>query len=213
MSKPLANVVAAFTEDQVVRLTGVSRRQLRYWAADDFFVPSLQAPDEGLAGLKLYSFRDLVCLKIIHALRNEARVPLPELRKTKERLAHLGDDLWAKTTLYVLGKRVVFFNPESGRKEEATTGQGVLEIPLKVVTGRMEDAVRDMRRRDRALVGRIEKKRGVAQNRPVVAGTKILVQQIKAFHGAGYSVEDISKQYPALEAADIEAAIRFEDVA
>jgi hypothetical protein len=119
-------LIAAFTEDQVVRLTGVSRRQLRYWATDKFFVPSIKMEEESLAEMRLYSFRDLLCLKIISSLRNESKVKFPELRKTKNRLSHLGDDMWAKTTLYVHCKRVVFDNPETGQREEASTGQGVL---------------------------------------------------------------------------------------
>jgi DNA-binding transcriptional MerR regulator len=84
--------IAAFTEEQVHRLTGVSQRQLRYWAQDNFFVPSLAAEDESdLPPLRMYSFRDLVCLKVINALRN--KVPLGELRSVKERLSHLGEAL------------------------------------------------------------------------------------------------------------------------
>lgn len=214
MAKADSNVViAAFTEDQVVRLTGVSRRQLRYWATDRFFVPSIKMEDERLAELRLYSFRDLLCLKIISSLRNDSKVSFPELRKTKDRLAHLGDDMWAKTTLYVHRRKVVFDNPATGQKEEASTGQGVLEIPLQVVSGKMEDAVRAMRQRQSESIGKIDQKRGIAQNQPVIAGTKIPVRNIQAFHKAGYSVQEIQKQYPSLDAGDIEAAINFKEVA
>ncbi len=206
-------VIAAFTEDQVVRLTGVSRRQLRYWAKDGFFVPSIKMEDENLSDLRLYGFRDLVCLKIISSLRNESKVPFGELRKTKDGLSHLGDDMWAKTTLYLRGKKVVFDNLDTGQKQEASTGQGVLEIPLQVVTGKMEDAVRAMRQRAQESVGKIEQKRRFAQNQPVVAGTRIPVRNIQAFHEAGYSIQDIQKQYPTLETRDIEAAINFKEVA
>lgn len=213
MSKADANVVvSAFTEEQVVRLTGVSRRQLRYWATNKFFIPSIKMEDDSLAELRLYGFRDLLCLKIISSIRNESKVSFPELRKAKERLAHLGVDMWAKTTLYVHRKKIVFDNPETGQKEEASTGQGVLEIPLQVVAGKMEDAVRAMRQRDSQSIGKIEqKKHGVAQ--PMIAGTRIPVRNIQAFHKAGYSVEDIQKQYPSLDLEDISAAINFKEVA
>ncbi|MER9895228.1 DUF433 domain-containing protein [Mesorhizobium sp. M0119] len=213
---PKANsnvVVSAFTEEQVVRLTGVSRRQLRYWATDKFFIPSIKMEDDSLAELRLYGFRDLLCLKIISSIRNESKVSFPELRKAKERLAHLGADMWAKTTLYVHRKKIVFDNPETGQKEETSTGQGVLEIPLQVVAGKMEDAVRAMRQRDSQTIGKIDQKRGVAQNQPVIAGTRIPVRHIQAFHKAGYSVEDIRKQYPSLDVGDIAAAIKFKEVA
>ena len=74
-------IIAAFTRDQAARLTGVSQRQLRLWDAKGFFAPSLKL--EGGALASLYSFRDLLCLKVIHAIRNEAKIPFAELLKTK----------------------------------------------------------------------------------------------------------------------------------
>lgn len=207
-------IIAAFTEEQVSRLTGVSQRQLRYWAGDDFFIPSIKVDDVGPASVRLYSFRDLVCLKVISSIRNDSGVPMSELRITKKRLSHLGADMWAKTTLYILGKRVVFDNPETGEKEEAGSGQGVLpKISLQVVTGQMENSVRRMRQRDSEAVGKIVQKRGVAQNQPVIAGTKIPVRSIQAFAKAGYSMVDINKQYPSITELDIEAAIKYKEVA
>ena len=204
-------IIAAFTRDQAARLTGVSQRQLRLWDAKGFFAPSLKL--EGGALASLYSFRDLLCLKVIHAIRNEAKIPFAELLKTKQRLAHLGDDLWARTTLYILGKRVVFDDPDTGGRQEASSGQGVLQIPLRVVTGTMEDAVRAMRERKSDLIGTIDRKRSVAQNQPVIAGTRIPVRSLQAFAKAGYSVAQINAQYPGITERDIEAALSYEDVA
>jgi uncharacterized protein (DUF433 family) len=206
-------VIAAFSEEQVGRLTGISQRQLRYWALDNFFVPSLlSTKNDDLPPLKMYSFRDLVCLKVINALRNDAKIPLKDLRGVKQRLSHLGEDMWAKTTLYILGKRVVFDNPETGEKEEALSGQGVLQIPLQVVTGNMEEAVRVMRQRNESSIGKIEKKQGAGGN-PVIAGTRIKVNSIKAFSEAGYSIAAIKEQYPSLTEDDIQAAINYKEVA
>ena len=204
-------IIAAFTREQAARLTGVSQRQLRLWDARGFFAPSLKL--EGGALASLYSFRDLLCLKVIHAIRNEAKIPFAELLKTKQRLAHLGDDLWARTTLYILGKRVVFDDPETGGRQEASSGQGVLQIPLRVVTGTMEDAVRAMRERKSDLIGAIDRKRSVAQNQPVIAGTRIPVRSLQAFAKAGYSVAQINAQYPGITERDIEAALNYKDVA
>ena len=204
-------IIAAFTREQASRLTGVSQRQLRLWDAKGFFAPSMKL--EGPALASLYSFRDLLCLKVIHAIRNQAKTPFAELLKTKQRLSHLGDDLWAGTTLYILGKRVVFEDPETGDRQEASSGQGVLQIPLRVVTGTMEDAVRAMRERKSDLIGTIDRKRSVAQNQPVIAGTRIPVRSLQAFAKAGYSVAQINAQYPGITERDIEAALKYEDVA
>jgi DNA-binding transcriptional MerR regulator len=163
-------VLSAFTEDQVRCLTGISKRQLCYWDRRGFFVPSLAYPDRRDSYSRLYSFRDLVCLKIVNALRNEANVPLPHLREVKDKLAHLGDDLWAKTILYVLNRRVVFHNPETDKREDVLTGQGLLQIPLIVVSGNMELAVRALWQRDISSIGKIERQKNIAQNQPVIAG-------------------------------------------
>jgi DNA-binding transcriptional MerR regulator len=159
-----ANVVSAFTEDDVARLTGVTKRQLRYWDRDGFFAPSLGYEDRSRPYSRLYTFRDIVSLKVLNALRNDAKVALPHLREVKDTLLHLGEDLWAKTTLYVLNRRVVFVNPETDSMEEVVTGQGVLQIPLIVVTGNMQEAVKALRRRDSDLIGKFEQKRGIAHN-------------------------------------------------
>jgi uncharacterized protein (DUF433 family) len=211
MAKPESNVVvSAFTEDQVERLTGISQRQLRYWDRTGFFMPSLAYEDRRSPYSRLYSFRDIVSLKIVSALRNEANVPLAHLRDVKEKLSHLGDGVWAKTTLYVLNRRVIFDSPGiKDRKEEVVTGQVMLQIPLKVVTGNMEDAIRALRKRDDNVIGKIERRKNIAHNQAVVAGTRIPVRSIKAFADAGYSIKKIQKEYPTLTAEDIRAALAF----
>lgn len=210
---PTKTVVAAFTEDQVERLTGVTVPQLRHWDRISFFVPSLAYEDRSQPLSRLYSFRDLVSLKILNSLRNEHKVSLQHLRQVKETLSHLGEDVWAKTKLYVLNKRVAFDNPVTKAKEEIVTGQGVLEIALEVVTGDMRKAVDGMRRRNENLVGQIETKKGIAKSKPVIAGTRIPVSTIKAFAEEGYTVNQIRKEYPTLTEADIVAAIKHKDAA
>lgn len=207
------NVVSAFTEDHVSRLTGISKRQLRYWDNDGFFVPSMAYEDRSRPYSRLYSFRDVVSLKVLNKLRNESKVSLPHLREVKDKLAHLGDDMWSKTTLYVLKKRVVFDNPETKAKEEVVSGQGVLQIPLKVVTGDMKEQVKELSRRDQTVIGKFDQRRGVAHNQLVIAGTRIPVRSVKAFADAGYSVAQIKREYPTLTDEDIRAAIKYDAAA
>jgi len=49
------------------RLVGVSLRQLQYWDEQDFIRPSVQLA-EGRGTKRLYSFHDLVCLKVVRDL-------------------------------------------------------------------------------------------------------------------------------------------------
>ena len=214
MVKPNSGViVSAFTDEQVERLTGISRRRLHYWDRTKFFIPSLANKNRRTPYSRIFTFRDVVCLSILRVLRDEAKVSLPHLRGVKEKLSHLGDDLWAKTTLYALNKRVIFDNPETNAKEEVISGQGVLEIPLQVISRKIENAVRELNRRDNASIGKIERHRGIVRNQPVIAGTRIPVKSIKAFAKAGYSTRKIKKEYPSLTDEDIRAAVAYEDAA
>lgn len=206
------NVIAAFTEDQASRLTGVSRRQLASWDKGDFFTPSLDGRARGRPYARLYSFRDLLALKVLNQLRNEAGVTLRHLRQVKDELAHLGDDLWIKSTLYLCGKKVVIERDDETRFE-AGSGQQVLRIPLRVIAGDMHDRIRRLGERGASQIGRIERKRGVAGNQAVIAGTRIPVGSVKAFADAGYSVDQIRREYPSLTEDDIRAAIAFDRAA
>ena len=49
------------------RIVGVSLRQLQYWDEQDFLRPSVQLAD-GRGTRRLYSFHDLVCLKVVKDL-------------------------------------------------------------------------------------------------------------------------------------------------
>jgi uncharacterized protein (DUF433 family) len=123
----------------------------------------------------------------------------------QSRLSDLGERLWGETTLYVFGKRVVFHNPATGRLEEA--GQGVLKIPLKIMAGDIQKAIGAMRQRSPESIGQIERKRGVVQYQPIIAGTRIPVASVRAFVEAGYSHQAIREQYPSLTIDDIKAAL------
>ena len=205
------SVIMAFTLDQVERLTGLSRAQLIRWDRTDFFIPSMADEDRSAAHSRLYTFRDVKCLRVLAQLRQH--VSLQHLRDVKEALRHLGDDLWSKTTLYLLNRKVVFENPETGALEEPVSKQAVFRLPLKVVTGGLEEDVAQLRQRDPNEVGRIERKRGHLGSQPIIAGTRVAVRSVQEFHEAGYSPDDIIREYPSLTHEDVQAAISYDKVA
>ncbi|MEB3249802.1 MAG: DUF433 domain-containing protein [Merismopediaceae bacterium] len=49
----------------------------------------------------------------------------------------------------------------------------------------------------------------ICNGRPVIAGTRISVQTIMEFLGAGDSIEEILEEYPTLTPEDIYACIQF----
>ncbi|HET7715257.1 MAG TPA: DUF433 domain-containing protein, partial [Bauldia sp.] len=184
-----SNVIGAFSEVQVERLTGLSASQLRRWRRDGFIRPSYD--DGGRSPFShVYSFKDLVNLRVLNALRNIHKVTLSELKKVGRALSHLGEDRWTATTLYVLNRRVVFKEPETHRKREITTNQYVADIPLKVAIENARRAIIEFNDRS-GDVGRIIRNRFVAQNSPVFAGTRVPVAAVWDFARAGYTREQI----------------------
>ncbi len=50
---------------------------------------------------------------------------------------------------------------------------------------------------------------GVCNGRPTVRGTRITVQTVLEFLGAGDSIEDVLEEYPSLSREDVLACLRF----
>jgi uncharacterized protein (DUF433 family) len=203
------NIIETFSEESASRLTGISKRQLRYWDSDGFFSPSLAYADRSQPYSRLYSFHDVVALKVLSALRNDAKISLRHLREVKDRLLELGEALWGETTLYVHKKRVVFVNPQTAALEEVVSGQGILQIPLKVASENMREQIKRINQRAADDMGKFMRNRNVAHNRLVFSGTRIPVANVKAFAEQGYSVAQIKLEYPVLTDEDIRAAIDY----
>lgn len=199
-------VLAAFTEAHVQRLTGLTKRQLRYWHDIGFFTPSAPAAAFG----RYYAFRDVVGLRTIAELLKQHHVSLRHLRKVAEKLVHLRDALWTKTVLYVnpSTRRVAFPDPGTKRPADVLTGQYQLAIPLKRVRAEAKaDAAKLLRRSDNDA-GKIVAMSGGGSREAVFAGTRIPAAAIVRYAEAGFTPEQIVAEYPDLTLADVEAALR-----
>jgi len=207
----IGNVITAFSEANVERLTGLTSGQLRYWDRTGFFAPAYADEDRRTAYSRVYSYRDVVGLRTLGLLRRQHNVSLQHLRNVAEKLSHLRDDLWTRITLYVLNRRVIVHEPGSGRLRDVVSGQYVLGIPLKrIIADTKRDAEKLLRRSD-DKVGRVEQSRRIMRNVPVVAGTRIPTGAIKRFKEAGYTIEQIIAEYPDLRPDDVEAALKYEE--
>lgn len=206
-----AEIISAFSEEQAARLTGVTVHRLRHWDRTRFFTPSLGDDDRRSPYSRVYSFRDLLSLQVLRALRDDAGCSLQHLRGVRDKLAHLGHDLWSRTRLYVLNKKVVFYDEENDELREPVSGQMVLQIPLHGVLRGMERSVREMSKRQSGDIGKIERKRSVSHNAAVIAGTRITVGAIKRLSEDGLTTDQILSEFPSLTAEDIAAALKYQD--
>jgi uncharacterized protein (DUF433 family) len=203
----MTTVVGAYSEEQVARIAGLTLRQLQSWARSGFYEPSYVTDERPFA--RIYSFRDLVSLKVIGSLRN--KVSMQELRRTAAVLRKDSEEAWTKTRLWVFGGKVLFNEPETGKLREVTGAQYVAEICIEIEVGNALDDVRRLNERTSDVSGRIDRNRYINHRAYVIAGTRIPVKAIKSFHSAGYSVAEIREEYPGLTVEDIEAAIHFDE--
>ncbi len=59
------------------------------------------------------------------------------------------------------------------------------------------------------MASRIDIHPDICNGRPIIAGTRIPVQTIMEFLGAGDSIEEVLEEYPSLKREDIYACIQF----
>lgn len=204
------NVIGAFSADQVVRLTSLSRGQLSYWDRTGFFSPQYASENTRDPYSRVYSFRDIVGLRTIAILRKEYHVSLPRLRKTAADLVAKGYESWAELELYLVKGEVHFRAPGTDHVEGVSSGQ-VAMLPIIDVINDVSERVEKLRKRSHDQIGKVEKHRFVARNATVVAGTRIPTATIRRYAEAGYSIEQILREYPTLTRKDVKAALSHEE--
>ena len=138
-----------FRTSEVVRLTGLTRRQLDHWDRTGFIGPSL-ARAEGRGSARFYSFRDLVQLRVAKELR-DAGVPLQRLRRV---VAFLREECDLEHPL--AGARLVVGGGDvllvQGREELVSLldapGQGVLRLVLD-----LSEVIEGLQKKLRSIAG------------------------------------------------------------
>ena len=200
-------IIRAFSADHVERLTGLARRALKYWEKSGFFVPEhVYGVPRGPYSV-IYSFKDVVGLRALSLLRQH--LSLQYLRKAAAELEHYASEPWSEMTLYVWGNEVLFREPDTEQMREVTSKQ-YIAFPVDVIASGIEEDAKRLTERSEYQIGEISRKRHVARNAWVVAGTRIPTKTVCRYKDAGYSDDDIIKEYPTLRREDVVAAIRHE---
>lgn len=201
----------AFSQDLVSRITGLSRSQLEYWDRTDVIKPSI-AEYEGRGSPRLYSFRDLVALKVAAAMRHKL---LPsQMRQLMEQLEERGfkDPFVTVTFAQTMdGHQLVFIDPQAGplsaHGREVGTLVATFGLEPRNLMADLETGIAKAMTRKH---GRIRKTRGVHGGDAVVEGTRVPASKIAALAAAGWDQKRILEAYPHLSAEDIDAALRYQ---
>lgn len=133
---------------QTCKIVGITYRQLDYWTRTGLVEPTLQ-PAQGSGTQRLYSFSDLLQLKLIKSLI-EAGASLQKVRSAIEYLReHVTDD-WSQVTIVTDGGGVYACTSDAEVIDLLRSGQGVLGAVVAVdkVQEQLRGTLRELRPQD-----------------------------------------------------------------
>jgi DNA-binding transcriptional MerR regulator len=112
----------------VAQIAGITYRQLDYWARTKLVQPTCRTA-HGSGSQRLYTFRDILVLKIVKGLLDTG-ISLQSVRKAIGTLSDLGVDDLASLTLFSDGKTVYECRSPEEVIDLLAGGQGVFGIAV-----------------------------------------------------------------------------------
>lgn len=133
-----------FSGRRAAEIAGISYRQLDYWARTDLIRPSL-ADAAGSGSRRLYSYRDLLELKVVKSLLDSG-IKLEQVRQVFEFVrTQLGGDV-AAANIVINGRRSVLVRTGDELIDALRQGQGVLAVlPLGSVKDELDAKIVELR--------------------------------------------------------------------
>ena len=130
---------------QACKIVNITYRQLDYWTRTDLVAPSI-SPATGSGTQRLYSFNDLLQLKVIKQLL-DAGMSLQKVREALDyaRTTLAGD--WTKATIVADGNGVYALTSEQEVFDLLRRGQGVLGavVAVDAVSKDLQGTLRELR--------------------------------------------------------------------
>lgn len=119
------------------RAAGISYRQLDYWARTELVVPTVRDAS-GSGSQRLYSFRDILVLKLVKRLLDTG-ISLQQIRVAVNQLRVSGVEDLAQTTLMSDGASVYLCTSSDEVIDLVNRGQGVFGIAVGKVLREVEN--------------------------------------------------------------------------
>lgn len=135
---------AGFGRETVMRTTGITYRQLDYWARTGLLTPSV-ADARGSGSQRKYAFTDIVQLKAIKNLL-DAGVTLPKIRKALDYVRHELRRPLQDVTLVSDGKTIYACTSPNEIVDLLAGGQAVFAIAMGKVYEEMQGTIAEFRR-------------------------------------------------------------------
>lgn len=207
----MMDALGAYTADRAAALSGVPWSTLHRWAGD-VLVPSVSAER-----VKLWSYADLIGLRVIYWLRQRKttelgfevpRTSMPAVRRALKQLRAHALPLWRAdgSTLLVDGSGTIHVRNAMG--VQTLDGQIVSDVldlvaPFETAEGTKGPDLLRPRPELRIVPGKLS-------GSPHVVGTRIETRALAALTDDGFDVPGINRLYPYVSATQIEQALDLE---
>ncbi len=147
----MPETIEGFRVPDVLKLVGITYRQLDYWARTGLVTPSVREAG-GSGTQRLYSFNDILQLRLIKRLEDTGA----SLQKIRTALSNLGEVLQVApegATLVSDGATIYAIESADQIVDLLRKGQGVFAIDLDQVRSELQDEVRKAERAARRAAG------------------------------------------------------------
>ena len=208
------DALGAYTADRAAALSGVPRSTIHWWARNEILVPDVSSTK-----VKLWSYADLMSLRVIYWLRQRKtterggdipRTSMPAVRRALKALRALDLPLWQAEgpTLFVDGAgRIYVKKPQ----EDPQTLDGQLAdgelldlvAPFTTAEGTRGPDLVKPRPELRIVPGKIS-------GSPHVVHTRLETRALAALTVDGFQVDGIQRLYPYVTTTQIEQALDLE---
>ena len=140
----MAEAEVGYRGPQACKIVGITYRQLDYWTRTGLVEPSIQSAT-GSGTQRLYSFNDLIQLKVIKSLI-DAGVSLQKVRQAIDYVRKHVDDDWSKVNIVANASGVYALTQEEVF-DLIRSGQGVLGavVALDTVREQLTGTLRELR--------------------------------------------------------------------
>jgi uncharacterized protein (DUF433 family) len=191
-------------------LTGASVGQLAYWRRRQPGKGVLLAPEHGTRPRALYSYRDVVALRMFVRLRGE--LSLQKLRIAVDWLAkHSPDTHLSAHRMHAIPRQTaVWISPDGDYIDVVERpGQGAFKVVMDDVfnafTASNGRRVPDLRQPTHGVVIDPEVRGGF----PVLDGTRVPFTVIAGLRAEGLAPDEIAELYPAVRPSDVAGAVQL----
>ena len=156
VASPPAEV--GYSGRKAAEVVGISYRQLDYWARTDLVVPTIR-PAHGSGSQRLYSFRDILVLKLVKRLL-DAGISLQQIRVAIQQLHDAGVRDLTQITLMSDGASVYLCTSTDEVIDLLGRGQGVFGIAVGKVLREVESTLVELDTQSAEQIDELAARRG-----------------------------------------------------